>query len=522
MTPVHHLSLGRRIGLAFAAVLALLACITGVALRQMAVSGEQLQNIVEVHNRQIALASRVIDQIKEMAITVRNASLLTDIQEIDAQLKQLATKIKDYEATEAQLAQALQAPGTTAREKELLQQIQAARAKTLPLINQAGKLGGDGANVEATLLLMRQVRPAEQQWRDVAAALVETETQLNADAYAAARSGEIRARWTLLIAGTVALVVGALLAWRLTRGVLQPVAQAIAVTERIAEGDLSSPVQVQRHDELGRLLGAVAGMQQRLQTLVGDIRHSVDSISVASGEIASGNQDLSRRTEQQAASLQKTAASMDELSSTVGNNAEAAMKADQLANSASQIAARGGEVVQQVVSTMDEINTSSKKIADIIGVIDGIAFQTNILALNAAVEAARAGEQGRGFAVVAGEVRSLAQRSAEAAKEIKALIGASTDRVEAGAKLVQEAGSTMEEIVASVRRVTDIMSEITVSSREQSTGIGQVSGEVSQLDQMTQQNAALVEQSTAATESLREQAGRLSDAVRVFKLETQV
>jgi len=233
---------------------------------------------------------------------------------------------------------------------------------------------------------------------------------------------------------------------------------------------------------------------------------------------ATGNRDLSQRTEQQAASLQKTASSMDQLTGTVRHNADSARQADQLASSASEIAARGGAVVEQVVSTMADISASSKKIADIIGVIDGIAFQTNILALNAAVEAARAGEQGRGFAVVAGEVRSLAQRSAEAAKEIKTLISTSGERVDSGAKLVTDAGTTMREIVASIQRVTDIMSEITASTSEQSSGIGHVSGEVNQLDQMTQQNAALVEESAAATESLKEQAQRLAQAVRAFRL----
>jgi methyl-accepting chemotaxis protein-2 (aspartate sensor receptor) len=260
-------------------------------------------------------------------------------------------------------------------------------------------------------------------------------------------------------------------------------------------------------------------MQDRLRALVGDIRHSADSIQTASTEVAVGNQDLSQRTEQTASSLQQAASSMTQLTSTVNQSAEAASQANQMAGSASAVALRGGEVVSQVVSTMNDINQSSRKIADIIGVIDGIAFQTNILALNAAVEAARAGEQGRGFAVVAGEVRSLAQRSAEAAKEIKGLIGSSVDRVEAGSRLVGDAGSTMNEIVASVQRVSGIIGEITAAAAEQSAGIGQVSSSVGQLDQMTQQNAALVEQSAAAAESLKGQAARLAQLVSVFRLQ---
>jgi methyl-accepting chemotaxis protein len=309
------------------------------------------------------------------------------------------------------------------------------------------------------------------------------------------------------------------LAWLTLRAVAKPLERAVKVAERIAEGDLGSTVDVgTRQDEIGRLLQAVAAMQDRLRALVGEIRHTADSIQVASAEVATGNTDLSHRTEQAASNLQQTASSMEQLTGTVRQSAEAASQANQLAASAAAVAQRGGHVVAQVVTTMDAINASSKKISDIIGVIDGIAFQTNILALNAAVEAARAGEQGRGFAVVAGEVRSLAQRSAEAAREIKSLIGNSVDKVETGSRLVTDAGSTMNEIVASVQRVTDIIGEITAASAEQSQGLGTINGAVTQLDQMTQQNAALVEESAAAAESLREQAGRLAGLVGMFRL----
>jgi methyl-accepting chemotaxis protein len=260
-------------------------------------------------------------------------------------------------------------------------------------------------------------------------------------------------------------------------------------------------------------------MQERLRALVGEIRQTAESIQTASTEVASGNADLSQRTEQTASNLQQTASSMEQLTGTVRHSAASAGQANQLAANASRVATRGGDVVAQVVSSMDQINGASRKIADIIGVIDGIAFQTNILALNAAVEAARAGEQGRGFAVVASEVRSLAQRSAEAAKEIKALIGGSVEHVEAGSRLVSDAGSTMNEIVASVKRVSDIIGEITHAADEQSAGIGTVNDAVVQLDQMTQQNAALVEQSAAAAESLKDQAARLARAVGAFRLE---
>ncbi|WP_382152787.1 methyl-accepting chemotaxis protein [Hydrogenophaga sp. ANAO-22] len=323
------------------------------------------------------------------------------------------------------------------------------------------------------------------------------------------------ALWAMLAVATAALGAGMYLLVR--RNVSQPLAQLTAAVTTVAQGDLSQAFQSSRSDEIGRLVREVESMRQRFLGMMRELRSATDSINTASVEIASGNQDLSARTEQAASNLQETAASMEQLTSTVRQSADAARQANQLAASAAEIAVRGGEVVGQVVTTMDEINHSSKKISDIIGVIDGIAFQTNILALNAAVEAARAGEQGRGFAVVAGEVRNLAQRSAQAAKEIKGLIGASVDKVETGSRLVADAGQTMSEIVGSVQRVSDIIGEITAAAGEQSDGIGQVNVAVTQLDQMTQQNAALVEESAAAAESLKDQAKRLDQVVRVFR-----
>ena len=292
------------------------------------------------------------------------------------------------------------------------------------------------------------------------------------------------------------------------------------VALQIAGGDLSSPIKTHATDDAS-ILFAMKSMQERLAETIGEIRRSADTIAAASGEIASGNMDLSARTESQASSLEETAASMEELTSTVSQNADNAVQANQLVVSASAVAEKGGKVVSQVVQTMDTINASATRIVDIISVIDGIAFQTNILALNAAVEAARAGEQGRGFAVVASEVRSLAQRSATAAREIKSLIGASVDKVAGGSRLVADAGRTMTEIVGSVQRVSDIIGEITVASNEQSSGISQINGAVTQLDQMTQQNAALVEESAAAAESLREQAARPSQVVSTFRLDAR-
>jgi methyl-accepting chemotaxis protein len=304
----------------------------------------------------------------------------------------------------------------------------------------------------------------------------------------------------------------------MSRMIVRPLRHAIGMAGRIAGGDLTSEIKVVGRDETAELLQALKGMNDSLKKIVGEVRGGTDAISTASQQIASGNADLSQRTEEQASSLEETASSMEELTSTVKQNAENARQANQLAASASEVAVKGGRVVGEVVGTMSSINESSKKIVDIISVIDGIAFQTNILALNAAVEAARAGEQGRGFAVVASEVRNLAQRSAAAAKEIKALIGDSVDKVGAGTKLVDQAGHTMQEIVASVKRVTDIMSEITAASQEQSSGIEQVNQAITQMDEVTQQNAALVEQAAAAAEAMQEQAHTLAQAVSVFKI----
>jgi methyl-accepting chemotaxis protein len=323
-----------------------------------------------------------------------------------------------------------------------------------------------------------------------------------------------------LLAGGVLAALAVLLPLTVltVRSINASIAHASELAQRIARGDLSQAVEPRSNDEIGRLLQAMDGMQNALRTLVAQVKQSTDNIATASAEIATGNQDLSHRTEQTASNLQQAASSMEQLTGTVKQSADSAHHANQLAASAAEVAARGGSVVSQVVSTMDEINASSKKINDIVGVIDGIAFQTNILALNAAVEAARAGEQGRGFAVVASEVRSLAQRSAQAAKEIKGLIGASVDRVDAGSRLVADAGKTMSEIVGSVQRVSDIIGEITAASAEQRDGIGNVTAAVTQLDQMTQQNSALVEESAAAAESLKDQARVLADAVSVFRL----
>ncbi|MCW5613281.1 MAG: Tar ligand binding domain-containing protein [Rubrivivax sp.] len=326
--------------------------------------------------------------------------------------------------------------------------------------------------------------------------------------------------WVSVLAALAVIAAASMGAWWLVRGVIGDIRHAVLVAQTVASGDLSSRIVVQRSDETGQLLQALQQMNGALASLVGQVRSGAENIATASSQIASGNADLSQRTEEQASNLQQTAASMEQLTATVRQNADTARQATQLAGSATDVAAQGGTVVAQVISTMQDISDSSRKIADIIAVIDGIAFQTNILALNAAVEAARAGEQGRGFAVVAGEVRNLAQRSAQAAREIKSLIGDSVEKVEAGSRLVGDAGRTMDDIVAQVRRVADLIAEISRASVEQSSGIGQVGDAVQQLDQVTQQNAALVEESAAAADSLRHQAQALTQTVSSFKLAT--
>ena len=396
-----------------------------------------------------------------------------------------------------------------------LDEIKQYEAGIVPIFDQIERAQIDGAGGGAYAdRLKTHMEATDQLFSRLATSAREQmqEARQGVDTLAATMSGLIG------VALVLALAVLIPLTYLSVRSITRSLAQARDLAERIAGGDLSRDTQALNHDEVGQLVTAMGRMQQSLRGLVRQVQDAAGNISTASSEIATGNHDLSQRTEQTAANLEEAASSMEMLTSTVQQSAQASRQASDFASSAAEVAARGGAVVSQVVSTMDQITTSSRKIADITGVIDSIAFQTNILALNAAVEAARAGEQGRGFAVVASEVRSLAQRSAGAAKEIKELIGSSVERVEDGSRLVSQAGQTMTEIVGSVRRVSGIIHEITASAAEQSDNIGHISQSVTQLDQMTQQNAALVEQSTAASESLREQALQLTRAVSQFKL----
>ena len=368
------------------------------------------------------------------------------------------------------------------------------------------------------------LREADAAYAALAKTLSGLSARIDALAIASSEDSLARSDRSYLLLGLLALTTAGAavgVSWLVQRKLVAELRRAVAVADHVASGRLDVDAHTERRDEVGDLMRALAKMAGQLNVSLGAVLRSSESIRIASTEIATGNLDLSTRTEQTASNLQGAASSMGQLNGAMRHSAESARQASQLAQSAAEVAARGGTAVAQVVDTMQEINASSKQIADIIGVIDGIAFQTNILALNAAVEAARAGEQGRGFAVVASEVRSLAQRSAQAAKEIKSLIGASVEKVDSGSRLVADAGQTMQEIVGSVQRVSDIIGEITAASAEQSDGIGQVSSAVTQLDRMTQQNAALVEQGAAAAESLKEQAVRLAGAVGTFKVDPQ-
>ncbi len=434
--------------------------------------------------------------------------------------KEIAVVDKTLLATSATLNKALAERAKLAsddEERKVLQTLAAGFAKYDKAIAGVLEMREAGAALAVTYLTT-----AQSEYEGLLAQISQiTKARLDAAGadVAQARKSAQTAQMAIASSAVVAVIAGIGLSLLLARGLLQRVRTASQAVERLAAGDLREPVQAQGRDEIGRLLGDVEAVRLRLSDAIRLVQDASESVKCAASEIASGNADLSQRTEQQASNLQQTAASMEELTGTIRNNAESAGTASQLAQSASSVASRGGSVVGQVVTTMTAISDSSRRIADIIGTIDGIAFQTNILALNAAVEAARAGEQGRGFAVVASEVRSLAQRSAQAAREIKTLIGTSVEKVEAGTRLVGEAGTTMQDIVSQVQRVSDLIAEISSASSEQTAGVSQVSDSVTQLDSVTQQNAALVEQSAAAAESLRQQANRLVEAVAVFKVD---
>ncbi|TFW25302.1 methyl-accepting chemotaxis protein [Duganella callida] len=514
------MKLATKLGLAFAAVLVLTAGVDAFAIVKLAqVNGTS----TELSDRWMP-AMRVVQDLKAQIARVRTRELQyiisTDPAEMDKYDKVIANDLADLAKMHAEYKPLISTPEEKALYDEFLSMWERYMVED-GKIRAAARAGDDasakqlirGESNKLIVALRGQVDKLVKLYRDGGNAASERGNQL----YASARFWII----TLLIGSVILGALGATLitAWLVKRLGGEP-DYAVAIAGKIAGGDLSVQVDTRPGDR-SSLLFAMKSMRDSLADLVGQVRAGTDTIATASEQIAAGNVDLSARTEQQASSLEETAASMEELTSTVKQNSASASEANQLALSASSVAQKGGAVVTQVVQTMGSINESSRKIADIIGVIDGIAFQTNILALNAAVEAARAGEQGRGFAVVATEVRSLAQRSAAAAKEIKELITASVEQVDTGSKLVVQAGATMEEVVVSVRRVTDIMGEITSAGNEQRAGIEQVNSAIAGMDAVTQQNAALVEEATAASHSMREQAANLAQLVAVFQLDQQ-
>jgi methyl-accepting chemotaxis protein len=512
---LNQLKTGPRLTLGFGLVLVLLTLIVGIAYLRLNSSERSLQVLLELQSR----AALAVDWKGQTELNANRTVAIAQSGNNAAVAAHFEPMIKATSGRISKLQEELTKSIDSEKGKALLAKIGDERKAYIAKRDEVFALFKGGDTEGGAKLLKDKMLPAVASYLEAIDALVQAQNELVTSGSDALKAEVARAKVMLLGLLAASLAVAGLAGWLITRSVTQPLRQAVAETEQIAGGDLAVAVTVEGRDEIADLKRALSTMQQRLQELVRGIRQSADSIQTASTEVAVGNADLSSRTEQAASNLQETASSMEQLTGTVRHTADSARTANQLAASAASVAQRGGSVVSQVVATMEEINQSSRKIADIIGTIDGIAFQTNILALNAAVEAARAGEQGRGFAVVASEVRSLAQRSAQAAKEIKSLIGSSVEKVDAGSRLVGDAGTTMQEIMASVQRVSDTIGEITAASSEQSEGIGQVNIAVTQLDQMTQQNAALVEQSAAAAESLKGQAGTLTSLVATFKVD---
>ncbi|MGX9772270.1 methyl-accepting chemotaxis protein [Janthinobacterium aestuarii] len=514
MNVLRNVSIGVRLGLGFAVILLFSMLITGISVWRL---------------HDVASATRVMMEqplAKERYISDWYGRIDSAVRRTIAIARSSDTSLSGYFAEEskvsssssAELQKKIEALIDLPAEKAMFAGLLEQRKVYISSRDQVYKLKGEAQVDAANEVFEKTFVPAAAKYQKMVLDLLEHQrasidkTAREIDAVATT------SRNLLLVLAVLALGFGVVCAWLLTMGIVRPLRTAVEIARKVADGDLTAQIDASAKDETGQLLQALKDMNTSLLNIVGEVRSGTDSIATSSTQIAAGNQDLSSRTEEQAGSLEETASSMEELTSTVKQNADNARQANQLAASAAQVAVKGGEVVAQVVGTMESINASSNKIVDIISVIDGIAFQTNILALNAAVEAARAGEQGRGFAVVASEVRNLAQRSASAAKEIKTLIGASVEQVNAGSMLVAQAGSTMNDIVDSVQRVSDIITEITAASSEQSVGIDEINRAIGQMDAVTQQNAALVEESAAAAESMQHQAHNLAQVVSVFKL----
>lgn len=511
---LHNFSISTRLNAGFAAVLVLMLAIAGLGIARLQAVGDVVH---DMSSQTMAIERIAATWFTEISINSARtiAVARTDDPESQVHFKE---QIKATNSKISTIQQSLEPLITSDKGKILLRDI-AGKRKIYETVGSAVlELKRTGQNMPADEMIDQKFLPAVDAYLGSARGLIAYQQSMTLSLASQADDYFQNGRILMISLSLVALLLGLVCAWLISRSISRPLHAAVRIAQRVAAGDLSAQIVVAGKDESGQLLAALRDMNTALHQVIGNVRSGIDTIAVASREIASGNADLSSRTESQAGALEETASAMEQLTGAVRRNADNAHQANQLAVSASSVAGKGGQVVSQVVETMGSIKASSGKIADIISVIDSIAFQTNILALNAAVEAARAGEQGRGFAVVATEVRSLAQRSAFAAKEIKVLIDDSVRQVDQGSTLVNNAGQTMDEIVSSVKQVADIMGQITTASQEQSAGIEQVNQAIGQMDAMTQQNAALVEQAAAAAESMQEQAAELTQAVNVFTL----
>ncbi len=508
------IKISTRLMLGFGVLGLLIALMGGLSLIKVGVMSRSFTEVIDQRLPKIVSINDSKGDIHLIERSMRDIFILSDLEEI----KKTMPIMEKARIRIDQRIERLDERIVNPEGKAALAAVIAARDVLRPLQLKFMELVNGGKTEEAKTLLIEELDAAKEGFFDALDELLSFQDGLLDQSTDATQAAAASMQMTIWVSASSALVLAVLLALWIIRSITRPIQRAVQVSRAVAAGDLSLQFEAAGKNETAQLLLALKEMQSSLVKVVFNVRQGAESVSTASAEIAQGNQDLSSRTEAQASALEQTAASMEQLGATVKQNADSARQANQLAMSASTVAVKGGDVVAQVVQTMKGINDSSRKIADIISVIDGIAFQTNILALNAAVEAARAGEQGRGFAVVASEVRSLAGRSAEAAKEIKALISASVERVEQGSTLVDQAGSTMTEVVNAIKRVTDLMGEISAASSEQASGVAQVGEAVTQMDQATQQNAALVEQMAAAAGSLKSQAQELVQVVAVFKL----
>jgi len=520
----HELRVSTRLAIGFGLLLLVSIAIAALGVSKLASLNESLVVTVDYNAQEINIIAMASGEAQKASAAMRNLIVLSDLPRMTKQKQAFDDSLANYDKAVADLEKLFaRDPNTSAEEKAFLVKIDDVKKFALPSIRKAAELGLKN-DPGAPDVLMGETGPALDKWNNTLIEFRDYEIKTSNETAAQAHADYEKSRIMIIAVSLAGVLLSIGASVIITRSILKQLggepAYAMRVAQAIAGGNLDTDIALQPGDSRS-LMYSMNQMRDQLAEIVGQVRSGTDTIATASAQIAAGNLDLSSRTEEQASSLEETASSMEELTGTVKQNADNARQANQLAVSASEVAVRGGAVVSQVVETMASINQSSRKIVDIIGVIDGIAFQTNILALNAAVEAARAGEQGRGFAVVATEVRNLAHRSAAAAKEIKILIDDSVTKVDAGGKLVDDAGVTMADIVQSITRVTDIMSEIASASLEQTTGIEQVNSAISQMDEVTQQNAALVEQAAAAANSMQEQAAMLSQVVSVFKVGQQ-